>query len=398
MDPNDVIFFETPRNLMSNDRIPCTLIDREGTIYYNVGVRIKGSQRARSSDTRFGFNVGFSSEQLFRNVHRSVAIDRSEGQVVGQRELLFDIMATSTGGVPGEFNDLAYVISPNPNHTGPAILQLARFGSVFLEDQFEDGSDGTVYEYELVYYPLTTDAGGYKVPQPDVVLARRIDDIGDDPESYRWTYLIKNNQEFDNFDPAITLGKQFSMSDADFAASVADVLDVDQWLRALAYSCATGAGDTFYSNSRHNGQFYGRPDGKILYFPHDHDFAFLTDRSIFQNDELNRIIANPSFRRDYLAHLYEICTSVYNRSWMETWTDHFDDCIPGPAVFSDDLTFVDQRSNFILSEINASIPNVNFAITTNGNSPSRKEQSSSPVSASSSYQMRSPSSKHMEKA
>ena len=366
MDPADLTWMFTPRNLMSNGRVPCTVIDRENKPYYDAGVRIKGSQRARGQVNRVGFNLGFPSDQLFRNVHRSVAIDRSEGQVVGQREILFDLMATSSGGVPGEFNDLAYVISPNPIHTSAAVLQMARFGSVFLEDQFEDGSDGTVYEYELVYYPTTTDAGGYKVPQPDNVLGRDINNMGDDPEAYRWTYLIKNNQEFDDYLPAMTLGKQFSKSSADFNASVADVLDVDQWLRALAYSCATGAGDSFYSNSRHNGQFYGRPDGKILYFPHDLDFAFSATRNIFENRELNRIVANQSYRRAYLAHLHEICTTVYNQSWMAPWTSHFDECVPGGNVFSDDLGYINSRSNYILSQVNSQVPQVSFAITTNG--------------------------------
>ncbi|MEN8772995.1 MAG: lamin tail domain-containing protein [Akkermansiaceae bacterium] len=366
MDPADLTWMFTPRNLMSNGRVPCTVIDREGKAYYNAGVRIKGSQRARGQRNRVGFNVGFPSDQLFRNTHRSVAIDRSEGQVVGQRELLFDLMATSSGGVPGEFNDLAYVISPNPIHTSAAILQMARFGSVFLEDQFEDGSDGTVYEYELVYYPTTTDAGGYKVPEPDRVVGRDINNMGDDPEAYRWTYLIKNNQEFDDYQPAMALGKQFSKSTADFNTSVADVLDVDQWLRALAYSCASGAGDSFYTNSNHNGQFYGRPDGKILYFPHDIDFSFNATRGIFENSELNRIVANQAYRRAYLAHLYDICTTVYNRSWMAPWTAHFDECVPGGNVFSDDLSYINSRSNYILNQVRSQVPQVSFAITTNG--------------------------------
>lgn len=366
MDPEDLTWMFTPRNLMSNGRVPCTVIDREGKAYYNTGVRIKGSQRARGQRNRVGFNIGFPSDQLFRNVHRSVAIDRSEGQVVGQREILFDLMATSSGGIPGEFNDLAYVISPNPIHTSAAVLQMARFGSVFLEDQFDNGSDGTVYEYELVYYPITTDAGGYKRPEPDRVVGRDINNMGDDPEAYRWTYLIKNNQEFDDYQPAISLGKQFSKPTADFNASVADVLDVDQWLRALAYSCASGAGDSFYTNSNHNGQFYGRPDGKVLYFPHDIDFAFNSSRGIFENSELNRIINNQSYRRAYLAHLYDICSTVYNREWMAPWTAHFDECVPGGNVFSDDLSYINSRSNYILNQINRQISPIDFSITTNG--------------------------------
>jgi hypothetical protein len=82
-------------------------------------------------------------------------------------------MMYASGGVPGECNDLVKVIAPDPAHTSSAILQMARFGQVYLDSEFENGADGTVYEYELIYYPTTADANGYKLPQPDSVLRHR---------------------------------------------------------------------------------------------------------------------------------------------------------------------------------------------------------------------------------
>ena len=349
MTPGDTAWMHALVNVMSNDRLPCTVISREREVYYDAGVRIKGSERARHKPDRVGFNLSFPKDHLFRGVHRTIAIDRSEGQVVGQRELLFDLMATSSRGIPGEFNDLCHVISPDPAHTSPAILQLARYGSVFLDSQFENGADGTVYEYELIYYPRTTDADGYKLPEPDSVVGTAITSLGDNPESYRWNYLIKNNQEFDDFSGILALASVFDRSGAAFDAAVDEVLDADQWLRALAYSCASGAGDSFFSNSRHNGQFYARPDGRVLYFPHDMDYAFSATRDIFENNELKRLTADPARKRLYLGHLHDICTSVFNRSWMARWTSHFDDLVPGGDVFGDDLNYIDTRSGYILA-------------------------------------------------
>jgi hypothetical protein len=315
-----------------------------------------------------GFNVAFNEDQLFRGVHRTVAIDRSEGQVVGQREIFFDLMATSTGGVPGEFNDLCVVLAPRSVHTSAAILQMARFGSVFLDEQFEDGSDGSVFEYELIYYQRTADSDGYKIPYPapDDVQGVNIQDLGPDKESYRWNYLLKNNQEQDDYSGIFALTQLFDANPIS-QSEAEQVLDVDQWLRALAYSCATGSGDSFYPNSRHNGQFYVRPDGKVLYFPHDQDFSFSTTRGITVNRELNRLIVDVAKRRAYLSHLYEICTSVYNKAWMEPWAAHFDDLVPGGSVFSDDLDYIGDRSEFILGAIDGEV-GLTFSITTNGGS------------------------------
>lgn len=375
MDPDDRADLYDPPKVMSNGRLGCTVIDREEQVYYNAGVRIKGSQRARLASQRIGFNLGFPRDQLYRGVHRTIAIDRSEGQNVGQRESLFDLMATSSGGIPGEHNDLCYVIAPDPRHTSAAALQMARYGSEFLGSQFENGSEGTVYEYELIYYPLRTNSEGFKLPQPDSVVGTRVTSLGDDPENYRWIYLIKNNQENDNFDPMMRMTSLFDLPRDEFHEQVDEVLDVDQWLRSLAYSCAMGAGDSYFSNSRHNGQFYARPDGRILCFPHDNDFLFQTNRPIFQNSELTKLISDPAKRRRYLGHLEDICGSVYNREWMSRWTAHFDELVPGSPVFGDDLSYIGQRSSYILGQVAAQVSQVAFSIETNNGDDFRTTES-----------------------
>ncbi len=366
MDPIDKAKLYRTNNLMSNGRIGATMIYRESEIYYNVGVRLKSSQRGRQNAARVGFNIGFNNDQKFRGSLKTIAIDRSEGQITGAQELLYDQMMYASGGIPGEFNDLCKVIAPDPAHTSTAILQLARYSSDYLDSQFDNGSDGTVYEYELIYYPTQTDGDGYKVPQPDNVVGVGVTSLGDDKENYRWTYLTKNNEEKDDYARVIAMAKLFDTSGPEFDGAVDTVLDVDQWLRATAYSCATGAGDSFFSNARHNGQFYARPsDGRMLYFPHDMDFAFNATMGIFTNTELQKLTVNPARKRLYLGHLYDICTTVFNRSYMSTWTSHFGSLLPNEN-FPGHLNYIDTRSNYILSQVNASIAPVTFAITTNG--------------------------------
>ena len=141
----------TPTEVMSNDRIEATVIDREGDIYYNAGVRLKSSQRGRNQTGRVGYNIDFGSDSLYRGAHAGVAVDRSEGQSPGQRELLFDIAISNSGGPISRYNDFIKILAPNAALTGGALLQMARYEDVFLDEQFENGSDGKLYEYELVY-------------------------------------------------------------------------------------------------------------------------------------------------------------------------------------------------------------------------------------------------------
>ena len=365
MDPADKALLYQTNNLMSNERLGCTVIYGEREIYYDVGVRLKSSQRGRPSAARVGFNLGFGKDQLFRGIHGTIAIDRSEGQITGCQEILYDHMMYASGGVPAEYNDLCKVIAPDPAHSSHAILQMARFNRVFLDSQFENGSDGTAYEYELIYYPTTTDANGFKLPQPDSVVGTAITDLGDDKERYRWNYLLENNEDVDDYSRVIALAKHFDKSGAQFEAGLGDIIDIDQWLRATAYGCVSGAGDSFFSNSRHNGIFYAGTDGRMRFFPHDMDFAFNATRSIFENTELQKLVANGARRRAYLGHLHQICTTVFNQSYMSAWTSHYGSLLPGEN-FPGHLSYINTRSNYILGAIQSDTPSVPFTITTNG--------------------------------
>jgi hypothetical protein len=377
MDPADKALLYQTNNLMSNGRLGCTVISDEREVYYDVGVRLKGSQRGRPQPARVGFNLGFNEDQLFRGIHRTVAIDRSEGQITGCQEILYDHLMNAAGGIPAEYNDLVKVIAPDPAHTSAGILQLARYGDTFLDSQFEHGADGTVYEYELIYYPTTTDASGYKVPEPDSVVGTDLTDLGADKENYRWSFITKNNEDADDYSRIIAMSKRFALSGAAFENGIESEIDTDQWLRALAHSCASGAGDSFFANSNHNGQFYARPgDERVLYFPHDMDFSFNATRAIFENAELQKLTAVPARRRAYLGHLHHLCSSLFNQAGMAPWTTHYGSLLPGED-FAGHLSYITTRSNYILNQINSSIAPLTFAITTNGGA--NFETTASPV-------------------
>ena len=76
-------------NVMSNHRMGATVIYREQEIFYDVGVRLKGSQRGRNQNVRVSFNVRFDPEQPFRGVHETIGVDRSgSGNEYSQEEII----------------------------------------------------------------------------------------------------------------------------------------------------------------------------------------------------------------------------------------------------------------------------------------------------------------------
>ena len=357
-------------NLMSNERIGCTMIYDEQEIFYDVGLRLKGSEHSRTTTQRLGFNLSFNSEQKFRGIHGTVAIDRSESTGFGQREMLVHQMLNHAGGVPTKYHDLIQVMAPRSEYTGSAELQLARYSDVFLEDQFQDGGDGTVFEYELVYQLNSTDTGtpeGNKLPNPDSVVGSAIRNLGDDKENYRWTMLLKNNEDRDSYTRMMAFCKWMETSGTNFTSQITNIIDVERWLRGTAVNVLSGAGDSYGGDgSQHNVQFYVRPeDGRVIYFPHDVDAFYDASRPAVPNGDLSKIIAVPAYARSYYGHLQDVIATTYNANYMTRWANHFGQLLPAQN-FAGHLAFIVQRVGVINSAINAAVPNVAFAITTSG--------------------------------
>jgi len=358
-------------NLMSDDYVGATVIVDESTVYWDVGVRAKGSERGRPEVLRLGYAVRFGAEAPFRGTHRTVLIDRSEGVGYGQREVLMNLAMTGAGSVSGEYNDLVQAITPQSVHTGPAELQLDRATDLVLDAQFADGADGPMFEYELVYYPYTTDDGtaeGLKLPQPDGVVGNAVTDLGDDPESWRWTFLLQNNERVDDYSQLMELGEVFARSGAPFLDRADEVIDVDQWLRGFAFATLSGAGDNYGGDgSWHNARFYLRPeDGRFLYFPHDLDYVWSSQMPVVGNGDLSRLLQDPVWLRGYYGHLQDIIGRAYNEDYLGPWCDRLAS-LTGQD-FAGHCRFVGDRADWVMYGASDSVmnrfPARDFRITT----------------------------------
>ena len=363
-------------NLMSSDKIGATVIYNEWEIFYDVGVRLKGSSCFRETDYGVGFNVTFHADKLFHGTHRTVAIDRSAPGLNTQREMLIHQMMNHTGGLLSKYSDLIYVMPPRTVQTSSAELQLSRFGDEYLDNQFKNGSDGNLYEYELIYQACYTDNGspeGNKIFKCNcVTYTNPIKDYGNDKERYRWHFLKKNNRREDDFTGLINFAKQFNPSDL----NLNDLIDVDQWLWSFAITNVNATRDNYgvYNPGGlpHNAQFYIRPDdGRVLFFPHDLDAISTYNSPLVDSADLAAMITVPACERLYYGYVHYMITSTYNQEYMSHWTDQFGQLLPGQA-FSSHLSFIDQRNTYLTNQINTYAPpaypfeitDLNFTVAT----------------------------------
>ena len=384
MTDDDQTFLHTNSNVMSNDRLGATVIYNDIEVFYDVGVRLRASGYGRQGSLA-GFNIQFNPDQLFRGVHRTIAIDRgsvfSNGDGTGgvrgvpgasAHELLTYLIAHHAGGIAGMYDDVISLEAPRPGNSGLGLLKMARYSDVFLDSQFEAGSEGLLYKFELIYHATTTTNGHPESLKrgPNAVIGTDITDLGSDKDAYRHNFILKNNRARDDYDSLIELGQAFALRGNELDQASQEIMDVDQWMRNFALLSLVGVADVYNMGLAHNLELYVRPtDGKVLAFPWDvdHGFFYSPTASILGRggSNLHKVINLPHNRRLFHKHLLDIVQTTYNTDFLASWAKHYSD-VTGSDLEQFYNDYISTRADYVLSRLAPEIP---FEITTNDGNP-----------------------------
>ena len=365
MKDSDLDLMKINSNVMSNHRFGATLITDGDTIYYDVGLRLKGSGYGRAN-IYVGYNIRFSPDDLFRDVHDIIAVDRKDnqfGQGASHREAVLKHIAIAAGDVPAMYDEMIYILPPDDSFTGPAQLIMARYDKEFLDASYENGSDGTRFKMELIYY-RQRGSGDPELPKgsPNTVLGSDIRYRGENQEAYRWNFLIKNQRMRDDYSGIIRMAEAFANNDTSNGGTL-DVLsqaaiDVDQWLRNFAYEALGGINDTYHQGLPHNIQFFVRPeDQRVVALPWDQDFAFHhgPTMGVFGVGSLfSRVQRIPDNRHRYLSHMHDMLSTTYNQEYLGPWIDHYAEFMR--LDLSDEIKkYIQDRADHIYSRLPDSV-------------------------------------------
>src|SRR5262249_31888570 len=171
----------------------------------------------------------------------------------GVGEIVVKHIGNHAGRIPTVYDDLARFIGPLPVYSGTSELRLSAFDADYLDAQFKDGSAGPMFEVEVLRWNNVTVDGNPESPKPvgnenggTGYANLEVQNYGDNPESYRWFLLKVNNRAADDFTQGIALCKTFSLTGATLDAQGRQVLDLDQWLRVMAYQELVGTADAYF--------------------------------------------------------------------------------------------------------------------------------------------------------
>lgn len=356
--PAEADFLHAHTNVMSNDRLGLTVVVDDRTVCYDAGLHLQSSERGRDASSRVGFTMRFPADQPFRGLHRSITIDRSGGQsgLGGPHdEILLWHAANHAGGLLGLENDLVQVFAPRATEDGTGLLRMADFNGTYMDGQFPSGGDGSLYKLELIYYPTTTATGdpqAPKLPQPDEVINVEIQDAGTDPENYRWVFLQENQADLDDYSRVIALNQAFSLTGTALETQTGRRLDLEAWLRTLAFKDLVGDVDTFTHGLNHNAKIFFRPDtGQSLLLLWDQDYAFVQAvNSAFPGSgspNTYKIVTLPNNYRRYCNHLFDLITTTLNSAHLSPWAARYAGRLG--QNWSGVVSYLQQRADYVRS-------------------------------------------------
>ena len=368
---DDINFQLQITNRMSNHRFPGTIIFNERDIYYDVGIRFKGSSASRSHNGH-GYNMRFHTEKKYLGVHQNISFDRET-----LNEMLIKQINNRADGIPSMYNDSVYLIDPlHTSKNGLFILRMAGYSNAFLDEQFRDGGNSMLIDKDIDYRPNNTTGGpeGGKIPAPWTHTNQGNADIGNnfwgtDKDAYRLRWRTKNHRTRDDFSQIVKLNEvyrlQGTIPDDQWNDMLNELIDVDQWLRVLAMVNLAGVTDYLNQSAwNHNYLLYPRPDtGQLVMLPWDLDIAYGSSAPVTGTGPHTRtraMVTIPENLRLIYGHYDNLIATAYNGTYAQKWASHLNGMYPG-TDFTGPANYITSRANSVASQLPDKIA---FEITT----------------------------------
>ncbi|MCI0744262.1 MAG: lamin tail domain-containing protein, partial [Verrucomicrobia subdivision 3 bacterium] len=262
----------------------------------------------------------------------------------------------------------------NGNRRGNIYEDTQQPGSEMIEQFFPDDDDGTLHKIEDWFE--FDDTGDAKLGNVDATLGNFVTSGGMKKTArYRWCWRPRAAQESAN-----NFTNLFALADAvntpstyePFNTRVANLVDLERWMRALAYERISGNWDSYGYNRGKNMYAYKPRNGGWVLMPWDIDFVFNysadgATTSLFGGNEpyVNRMKDHFPFRRVFwraledavngpmvLANITPMLMAKYNALVANG---------ASPEAITGLTNYIAQRRNYIVGQL-AGVA-ANFAVS-----------------------------------
>jgi hypothetical protein len=366
--------FQSRPNL-SNELMDCTFVYNDSEIFYNCGIRHRGSPFLRSGTgrspypaDRHGFRIEFNADQKFGN-RDEINLDGTEGGNRGPLQERASYWFYRQMGLECSRQEFVRLIMNG--RIANIYEDVQKIDGNYLDTWFPGNNKGYLHKIDDYFEYSAQGTGhrnydeGLKYDQDHPLLK----------ETYRWGFEKRSHRENDNWGHLFDFAKALNTPSDDpaYEEIIESVLHPQHFATVLALRHAVGDWDSYgHRRGKNNFFYYALPEGKWYLLPWDIDFTLgsgdgpntgliPTNRSQFP--EVYQFLQHPKYKGLY----YEAFAALVNGPWQTSYGtanpptdfDRFLDA-SADALIAEGLgsgrrdgikSFVRSRRNYIVSRI-----------------------------------------------
>jgi hypothetical protein len=372
---NDVIDTFQSRPNLSNELMDCTFVYNNTEVFYNCGIRHRGSPFLRNGSNRspypsdtHGFRIDFNPDQKFRG-REEINLDGMEGSSRGPLQERASYWFYKQMGL--QFSMQEYVRLIMNGRTANIYEDVQKVDGDYIDRWFPGDNQGYIHKIDD-YFEYSADGTGFsnldeglKYDSSHPLLK----------ETYRWGFEKRTHRENDNWDPLFDFAVAMNTrsSSPNYEQTIESVIHPEHFARVLAIRHAVGDWDSYgYNRGKNNAFYYALPEGKWYLLPWDIDFALGSgdgaSTNVFsmnsgQFPEVYQFVNRPKYRQMYLNALAELVNGPWQTSYgtsnPPTEFDKFLDDAANALIADGQGSgrrdgikqFVRSRRNYILTQI-----------------------------------------------
>ncbi len=309
---------------LSNELLDCTFVYNDTDVFYNCGIRMRGSPFLRSGSNRdprdrYAYRIDFNPDQKFRG-RTEINLDNTEGSSRGPLQERASYWFYAHMGL--EYSSQEWVRLISNGRSYGSYDDVRKIDGDYIDAWFPQNNEGYLHKIDD-YFEYTADGAGYTNIDEGLRADARHPLI---PETYRWHFEKRSHQEDDNwqhlFDFAVAMNTP--ASSVGYEQIIEAKIDPRHFAKVLAVRHAVGDWDSYgYTRGKNNGFYYALPEGKWYLLPWDIDFTLGSGRGATGNlfevggqfPEVTAFLNYPKYKQMY----YDAFAELVNGPWKTSY-------------------------------------------------------------------------------
>jgi len=372
---SDVMNAFQARANLSNELLDCTFVYNDTEVFYNCGIRLRGSPFLRGGagwtpQRGRGLRIEFNPDQSFRG-REEINLDWTEGSSRGPLQERASYWFYAQLGLQHSRQEWVRLFVNGTRLTNFEDVQ--KIDGDYIDAWFPDNNEGYIHKIDD-YFEYSADGTSHSGEAADegLLYDARHPLI---PETYRWHFEKRSHPQNDNWQHLYELAVAMNTpsTNATYERGIESRLDPQHFTKMLALRHAVGDWDSYgYTRGKNNVFYYALPEGKWYLLPWDIDFTLGSGRgatsSLFEVNsskfpEVVQFLDYPKYRQMYYNALKELVDGPWKTSYgtsdpptdFDRFLDEGADLLTaeglGDGRRNQIKQFVRDRRTFILSQL-----------------------------------------------